>query len=321
MLQDKAVEAAADMLERVCDNIETVIVGKRESVELVVMALIAQGHVLLEDMPGTGKTSLVSALSRSVDCRFQRIQFTPDVMPSDVTGFSIYNQKTHEFEFRPGGVMSNLVLADEINRANAKTQAALLEAMEERQVTVDNVTHKLAEPFMVLATQNPIEQHGTYPLPEAQLDRFLIKLSMGYPRLDEEVRVVLDVKRAKAAIHPVASAQDVIWLRNAAEEVYIDEVLALYAVQICAATRTARECACGASPRGSIALVSLARANALMRGRSYVIPDDIKYLAPYVLGHRIILTHEAKIDGLDPRAVINRIVDSIAIPSVDKERL
>lgn len=321
MLEDRTVEAAADMLERICDNIETVIVGKRESVELVVMALVAQGHVLLEDLPGTGKTSLVSALSRSVDCGFQRIQFTPDVMPSDVTGFSIYNQKTHEFEFRPGGVMSNLVLADEINRANAKTQAALLEAMEERQVTVDNVTRKLPEPFMVLATQNPVEQHGTYPLPEAQLDRFLIKLSMGYPQLSEEVKVVLGVKKAKAGIRPVASAADVLALRDAAEEVYIDEVLALYAVQICAATRTARECACGASPRGSIALVSLARANALMRGRSYVIPDDIKYLAPYVLGHRIILTHEAKIDGLSPRTVIDRIVDSIAIPSVSKERL
>ncbi|MGN0077598.1 MAG: AAA family ATPase [Coriobacteriales bacterium] len=321
MLDERTVEAAADMLERICDNIETVIVGKRESVELVVMALIAQGHVLLEDLPGTGKTSLVSALSRSVDCGFQRIQFTPDVMPSDVTGFSIYNQKTHEFEFRPGGVMSNLVLADEINRANAKTQAALLEAMEERQVTVDNVTRRLPEPFMVLATQNPIEQHGTYPLPEAQLDRFLIKLSMGYPQLSEEVKVVLGVKRAKAGIRPVASIEDVLALRDAAEEVYIDEVLALYAVQICAATRTARECACGASPRGSIALVSLARANALMRGRSYVIPDDIKYLAPYVLGHRIILTHEAKIDGLNPRTVIDRIVDSIAIPSVSKERL
>lgn len=321
MLDNRSAEAAATMLERICDNIETVIVGKRESVELVVMALIAQGHVLLEDLPGTGKTSLVSALSRSIDCRFQRIQFTPDVMPSDVTGFSIYNQKTHEFEFRPGGVMSNLVLADEINRANAKTQAALLEAMEERQVTVDNVTRKLAEPFMVLATQNPIEQHGTYPLPEAQLDRFLIKLSMGYPQLSEEVKVVLGVKKAKAAIRPVASIDDILALRDAAEEVYVDEMLALYAVQICAATRMARECSCGASPRGSIALVSLARANALMRGRSYVIPDDIKYLAPYVLGHRIILTHEARIDGLNPRTVIDRIVDSIAIPSVSKETL
>ena len=321
MLDDKTVSSAADLVARICDNIETVIVGKRETVELVVMALIAEGHVLLEDMPGTGKTSLVSALSKSIDCGFQRIQFTPDVMPSDVTGFSIYNQKTNEFEFRPGGVMSNLVLADEINRANAKTQSALLEAMEERQVTVDSVTHRLQEPFMVLATQNPIEQHGTYPLPEAQLDRFLIKISMGYPLMDEEVKVVLNVKAAKAAIRPVASIKNIIDLRKVAEEVYIDEALARYAVQICAATRTAKECACGASPRGSIALVNLARANALMRGRTYVIPDDIKYLAPFVLGHRIILTHEAKIDGLDARTVITRIVDSIAIPQVAKDRL
>ena len=296
------------------------IVGQKHLVDSLLVGLLSGGHILLEGVPGLAKTLAIKTLAALVDAQFSRVQFTPDVMPSDVTGFSIFNQQSNQFEFRPGGVMSNLVLADEINRANAKTQSALLEAMEERQVTVDSVTHKLQEPFMVLATQNPIEQHGTYPLPEAQLDRFLIKISMGYPLLDEEVRVVLDTKAAKAAIRPVASAQDVLKLRQAAESVYIDEQLARYAVQICAATRTAKECACGASPRGSIALVSIARANALMRGRSYVIPDDIKYLAPYVLSHRIILTHEAKIDGLDPRAVIKRIVESIALPQTGLER-
>lgn len=314
MIEEQNAQQAKGLLEKIVDNVETVIVGKREPVELVVLSLIAQGHVLIEDLPGTGKTSLVSALAKSIDCGFKRIQFTPDIMPSDVTGFSIFNQKTREFEFRPGGVMSNLVLADEINRASAKTQSALLEAMEERQVTVDSQTHSLEEPFMVLATQNPIEQYGTYPLPEAQLDRFLIKLSMGYPLMDEEVRVVLDTKAAKAKIAPVATAADILSLRQAAEAVHISQAAARYAVQIVSATRTMRECTCGASPRGSIALVNIARAHALLRGRPYVLPDDIKYLAPYVLSHRIALTHEAKINGRDPGAVIASILDSVAVP-------
>ena len=314
MIDKNEARAAADALTKIVDNVETVIVGKRESIELVVASLVARGHVLLEDSPGTGKTSLVRALSKSIDCGFSRIQFTPDVMPSDVSGFSIFNQKTRDFEFRPGGIMSNLVLADEINRASAKTQSALLEAMEERQVTVDGITHKLEEPFMVLATQNPIEQYGTYPLPEAQLDRFLIKLSMGYPLMEEEVKVVLEVAAAKARIQPVTTSADVVALQGKAEEVHVSPAVARYAVQVCAATRTMRECSCGASPRGSIALVSLARAHALMRGRTYVMPDDIKYLAPYVLAHRIILTHEAKVAGRDAASVIASILDSVAVP-------
>ena len=314
MIEEQNAQQAKGLLEKIVGNVETVIVGKREPVELVVLSLVAQGHVLIEDLPGTGKTSLVSALAKSIDCGFKRIQFTPDIMPSDVTGFSIFNQKTREFEFRPGGVMSNLVLADEINRASAKTQSALLEAMEERQVTVDSQTHSLEEPFMVLATQNPIEQYGTYPLPEAQLDRFLIKLSMGYPLMDEEVRVVLETKAAKAKIAPVATAADVLALRRAAEAVHISQAAARYAVQIVSATRTMKECTCGASPRGSIALVGIARAHALLRGRPYVLPDDIKYLAPYVLSHRIALTHEAKTNGRDPGAVIASILDSVAVP-------
>ena len=320
MLVEEQAQQAAQMLSRIADNVETVIVGKREAVELIIMSLIASGHALLEDMPGTGKTSLVNALSKSVDCKFSRMQFTPDVMPSDVTGFSIYNQKTGDFEFRPGGIMSNLVLIDEINRASAKTQSALLEAMEERAVTVDSVTYRMEEPFMVLATQNPIEQYGTYPLPEAQLDRFLIKLSMGYPTLDQEVQVVHNVKAAKARIGAVVTGQDIIDLRAAAEEVILSDPVARYAVQLVTATRTMKECRFGSSPRGSIALVNLARANALMRGRIYVMPDDIKYLAPYVLGHRIDLTHEAKVGGRTNEAVVQTIIDSVAVPQLsDKD--
>ena len=316
MLNESQAKAAAEVLGRIADNVETVIVGKREAVEIVIMSLIASGHVLLEDMPGTGKTSLVSALAKSIDCEFSRMQFTPDVMPSDVTGFSIYNQKTGDFEFRPGGIMSNLVLIDEINRASAKTQSALLEAMEEREVTVDSITYRLDEPFMVLATQNPIEQYGTYPLPEAQLDRFLVKLSMGYPTLDQEVKVVREVKAAKARIGAVVNGRDIINLRAAAEEVIVSDPVARYAVQLVTATRSMKECRFGSSPRGSLALVGIARANALMRGRIYVMPDDIKYLAPFVLGHRIDLTHEAKVNGRTNEAVIQSILDSVAVPTV-----
>ncbi len=318
MLNDQKAAQAKALIESIVGNVETVIVGKRQPVELVVCSLIAGGHVLLEDLPGTGKTSLVSALAKSIDCSFKRIQFTPDIMPSDVSGFSIFNQKTRDFEFRPGGVMSNLVLADEINRASAKTQSALLEAMEERQVTVDGETHRLEEPFMVLATQNPIEQYGTYPLPEAQLDRFLVKLSMGYPKMDEEVSVVLNSKAAKAAIKPVATKEQIVELSRAAEEVHVAQSTARYAVQIVSATRTMAECSCGASPRGSIALINLSRAWALLQGRAYVLPDDVKLLAPYVLSHRIILTHEAKINGRTPEAVVSAILESVAVPTVSE---
>lgn len=304
--------ALADILE----NVEQVIVGKRAEVELVVAALVAGGHVLLEDMPGTGKTSLVSALAKSIDCGFRRIQFTPDVMPSDITGFSIYNQKLNDFEFRPGAVMTNIVLADEINRASAKTQSAMLEVMEERQVTVDGVTYRLEEPFMVLATQNPIEQYGTYPLPEAQLDRFIVKLSLGYLGLEDEVRAVMHSDDAKAAIEPVATAADIAALRRAARQVRVADAIARYAVQIVSATRASDQCAFGSSPRGSKALIAMARANALMRGRSYVTPDDIKYLAPYVLCHRIALTHKAKTEDQTPEKVLAALIETIAAPSV-----
>lgn len=316
-LKPQEVEAAKAVIDRIVASVDTVIQGKHEAVELVVLALVAKGHVLLEDLPGTGKTTLVSTLAKSIDCGFNRIQFTPDIMPSDVSGFSIFNQKTRDFEFRPGGVMSNLVLADEINRASAKTQSALLEAMEGRQVTVDSETHKLTEPFMVLATQNPIEQFGTYPLPEAQLDRFLVKLSMGYPAFEQEVRVLELGDSAKKAVRPVASAAEVLAVREAAAQVYASPMVMRYIVELLTATRDNPEVQVGSSPRGGIALLALARAYALSQGRGYVLPDDVKYLAPHVLCHRLALSHEAKVQGRTPKDVIGSIISSIAVPYCD----
>ncbi len=296
------------------DNIETVIVGKHDSVELVVLALLAKGHVLIEDVPGVGKTSLVSAVAKSVDCDFKRIQFTPDLMPSDVTGFSIYNQRTGEFEFRKGAVMSNLVLADEINRASAKTQAALLEAMEEKQVTVDSHTYTLEEPFMVLATQNPLESFGTYPLPDAQIDRFLIKLSMGYPSVDEEQRIIHNGKAAKKKIGAVVSKKEIVELSDLAESIVVDEDIERYIVEIVTATRSHKNISLGVSPRGSIALYEASKVLALIRGRGYVIPDDVKYLAPSILAHRLSLSNEAKLNHMEPEKLVLEIVDSIVVP-------
>ena len=315
-LSQQNVEVASRVMHKVVDNIETVIVGKREVIELVFLSLIAKGHVLIEDVPGTGKTSLASALAKSIYCDFRRMQFTPDVMPSDVTGFSVYNQKTEEFEFREGGVMSNLVLADEINRASAKTQSALLEAMEERQVTVDSVTHKLKEPFMVLATQNPIEQFGTYPLPEAQLDRFLVKLSVGYAQFDEETRVVKMRDKAKRAIGPVVPGQDIIALQEMATQVRVHDRIVDYIVQIVTATRNNPDILLGSSMRGSIALNAIACAYALYQGRDYVIPDDVRYLAPFVIAHRLTLSHDAKVEGRKSDDIVKSIISNIAVPMV-----
>ncbi|MCD8200111.1 MAG: MoxR family ATPase [Coriobacteriaceae bacterium] len=321
MLDQKKVDASKKQIDKIVDNIDTVIIGKREQVTLVVLALIAKGHVLLEDLPGTGKTTLVSALARSVDCSFNRIQFTPDVMPSDVSGFSIFNQKTNDFEFRPGGVMANLVLADEINRASAKTQSALLEAMEERQVTVDSNTYKLEEPFMVMATQNPIEQFGTYPLPEAQIDRFLIKLSLGYPDFDQEVTIIDLGDSAKQKLSPVVSSKDILTLRESAADIYISPMVMRYIVEIVTATRDNPEIQIGSSTRGGLALASLGRTYALSQGRNYVLPDDIKYLAPYILCHRISLAHEAKVQGRSEQDVIGSILSGIAVPYYDEDEV
>lgn len=299
---------------KIVDNIESVIVGKRDVVEIVVLAMIAEGHVLIEDVPGTGKTSLISSLAKTVNCDFKRIQFTPDVMPSDVSGFSIYNQKTGEFEFRHGSAMSNIVLADEINRASAKTQSAMLEIMEEKQVTVDSKTYKMERPYMVLATQNPIDQLGTYKLPEAQIDRFMIKISVGYPAYEDEVRIVLGVEEAKKKISYIASKQDVIRLIDDAEHVTVSDLVAAYIVSLVAATRNHSEIKLGSSPRGSIALKRLSRAYALFCGRNYVTPDDVKLMAPYVLGHRITLTNGAKNEGKTGEDVVNDIIRDITVP-------
>lgn len=313
-LTDEEVHHAFDQISRVIDHVETAIIGKRQTVGLVLVTLLARGHVLLEDVPGVGKTSLISSIAKSVDCDFNRIQFTPDLMPSDITGFSIYNQKSGEFEFRSGAVMSNLVLADETNRASAKTQAALLEAMEEKQVTVDSVTYKMEEPFMVMATQNPVESFGTYPLPEAQIDRFMMKLSIGYPSLEEEQHIVHIGSNAKKALRPVISKQDVLKLRETADRVWVDPAIERYIVEIVGATRQNTRILLGSSPRGSLSLYASAKVYALFQERGYVIPDDIKFLAPFVLGHRIILTHEAKTDEIDPNELIRQIVNSIVAP-------
>ena len=307
-------EANREAMCAIADNIETVVLGKREVIELTVLTLVSGGHILIEDVPGVGKTTLVSALAKSIDCGFSRIQFTPDVMPSDVTGFSIFNQKTREFEFRPGSVMSNIILADEINRASAKTQSSLLEAMEERQVTVDNHTYKLQEPFMVLATENPLDSYGTYPLPEAQIDRFMIKIAIGYPDFEEEKRMALLRDTAKKALKPVVSGERILKLRKDAAEIRVDDTVMSYIVEIVTATRNSAELALGSSPRGTLALMMLSQTYAMYQGRAYVLPDDVKYLAPYVLGHRVILTHDAKAGGRTPQQILHDLLSNIAVP-------
>ena len=305
---------AHTLMHSIEDNIEQVVYGKETAVRLVIAALAAEGHVLLEDVPGTGKTSLASALASSVNCYFRRIQFTPDVMPSDINGFSIYNQKINDFEFRPGAVMANIVLADEINRASPKTQSALLEAMEEAQVTVDGETHTLAQPFFVIATQNPIEQYGTYPLPEAQVDRFMCQLSIGYPTRESELQILRRDADAKASLRPVTTALDVLKLREITRTVHASDDVCNYILNIVEATRQSPDLALGSSPRGGLATLALARAWALIKGRSYVIPDDVKELAPYTLRHRLILSTEARAKGRTVDRVFDNLLRSVRVP-------
>jgi MoxR-like ATPase len=307
---------ALDSLNKVTQNIEKVVVGKRREVQYVLVALLCQGHILIEDVPGVGKTTLVRALARSLGCEFRRIQFTPDLLPSDVTGVSVYNQKSGEFEFRPGPIMSQIVLADEINRTSPKTQSALLECMEEGQLTVDGVTRRMPRPFLVLATQNPIEYEGTFPLPEAQLDRFLLRLRLGYPTLEEEKLVVQRAKQPPLEeLGQVLTDADVVQLQHQVKDIHVDDSVQEYMVRIVQATRDHKDIYLGASPRGSIALYRTSQAIAMIRGRDFVTPDDVKEMAPLVLAHRLILRPEAQLRGAGPEQLVAEVLSQVPVPA------
>jgi len=316
------MQAIQDFSNRLISNVEKVIFGKRETVELTVICLLCQGHLLIEDVPGVGKTMLAKALARSIGGAFKRIQFTPDMLPADVTGTSIYNQKTGEFEFRSGPIMAQIVLADEINRATPKTQAALLEAMEERQVTVDGVTHLLNPPFLVLATQNPIEYEGTFPLPEAQLDRFLMRISLGYPTPDQLI-AILDAQQYQHPIEKIAQVTttgELLDMQEQIKSVYVDPLIKQYIVELVDKTRAHPDVYLGASPRGALALYRTAQARAVMHGRDYVIPDDIKALAQSTLAHRVIISPAARIKDIDTGGILDELLRSIPVPGAKVTR-
>jgi MoxR-like ATPase len=308
VLQDEEMQEVARRAARIASGIASVILGKEEVIRACVVALLAGGHVIVEDFPGVGKTLLAKSLARSIDCHFARIQFTPDLLPSDVTGVSVFNQKSGEFEFRPGPIFANIVLADEINRASPKTQSSLLECMEERQATIDNVTHPIDAPFMVIATQNPIEHEGTYPLPEAQLDRFMMRLSLGYPSAEAEEAIIHEQTSHDplSELKPVLDHLEVLAMTQAVTRVRVAPALRAYVVEILTATRTQREVYLGASPRAGIALVRAAKALALLRGR-----ED---LAVRVLAHRIMLSPDAKVHGIGAEAIVSKLLDTVPVP-------
>jgi MoxR-like ATPase len=304
------------VMDQVIANVERVIVGKRDVIELTLVALLCEGHILIEDVPGTGKTTLAKAIARSLACSFQRIQFTPDLLPSDVTGVYFFNQKAQEFEFRPGPIMAQVVLADEINRATPRTQAALLEAMQERQISVDLDTRLLPRPFLVLATQNPIELEGTFPLPEAQVDRFLMKIKLGYPSEEDENEILLRYEREDPleTLEPVLASEALLDLQQQVCVVKVEQSVRQYLVRVARTTREHPAVDLGVSPRGTLALYKTAQALAALRGRDYVIPDDVKHLAPSVLTHRIIIRPQTRLRGRTPEQVISEIVDSVPVP-------
>ncbi|MFU0799336.1 MAG: Holliday junction ATP-dependent DNA helicase RuvB [Xylanivirga thermophila] len=307
-----------EILKALQNNIEKVIVGKSNAINLVLIALLGRGHVLIEDVPGVGKTTMVSSLAKSLDLSFKRIQFTPDVLPSDITGFSMYNIKTGEMDFHSGLIMSHIILADEINRTSPKTQSSLLEVMEEGQVTVDGKTYLLPKPFMVLATQNPVEYVGTFPLPEAQLDRFFLKVSIGYPNISEEISMLsrFQHKNPIVDLSPVAKAEDILELQKATSNIIVADEIKEYIAQIVYCTRNHEDIVLGVSPRGSIFLMRAAQGYALLQNRDYVIPDDVQKMVIPVLSHRLILKPESKLKDITPAHVLESIIDSIYIPVV-----
>lgn len=307
------------MVENVKENINQVIVGKEDTIDQLLVALIASGHVLIEDVPGTGKTLLAKSLADSLACSCKRIQFTPDLLPSDVTGIHFYNQKIGEFVFQPGPIFTNILLADEINRATPRTQSSLLESMEERQTTIDGETHQLEEPFMVIATQNPLESQGTFPLPEAQLDRFMLKINMGYPTKEESIAILKRFKDQDplAEIKPVADKQLIIEAQKLYSQVYVSDDLLSYMIDIVEKTRKHSDVELGISPRGSQALLKAVQVYAIIQGRDYVIPDDVKAMAKPVLGHRLILTHSMRLRENQIDVVLNEILEQVPVPSED----
>jgi len=304
---------------RITANLEKVIVGKKKTLELVVIGLLCQGHLLIEDVPGVGKTMLARSLARSLGVSFSRIQFTPDMLPTDVTGVSIFNQVSRQFEFRPGPLMAQIVLADEINRATPKTQSALLEGMEERQITVDGVTHLLPDPFLVLATQNPIEYEGTFPLPEAQLDRFLMKIKLGYPSLSDEIKVleIQQIRHPIRDLQPVLSVEEVTRMQEAIKNVYVSPAVKRYIVELTRATRESADVYLGASPRGSLGLFRAGQARAAINSRDYVLPDDIKELAEFVLAHRMIINPAARLRNISAGQIVQEVLKLIPVPGSD----
>jgi MoxR-like ATPase len=312
----REVDAAAETAQAVVANLARVVHAPEEKLRLCVLCLLSEGHLIIEDFPGVGKTMLTKALARSLDCAFSRIQFTPDLLPSDVTGVNVFNQRTNEFEFRPGPVFANLLLADEINRASPKTQAALLECMQENQVTIDGTTYELARPFMVMATQNPIEYEGTYPLPEAQLDRFTMRISIGYPPLAEEARMLTEQTSDPPLerLEPVCSATAIVAVAEEAKAIYVEESLNRYVVALLRHTRADDRLYLGASPRAGIALLRVAKARALLEGRDYIVPDDVKAVAEPVLAHRLLVAPEARSLGLSAADRVRDALERTPVP-------